>query len=125
MMLLDTHVAIELVLGGDRLGDRLLEDVVRGPVLLSAVSTWEVTIKRRLGKLALPATWADEVWASGVRGLPLLAEHTLRIGEVDLPHADPFDRALVTQALVEGVPFVTGDRQILAAGLPFVRDARA
>jgi hypothetical protein len=32
---------------------------------------------------------------------------------------------LLTQAHVEGVPFYTWDRQILAAGLPFVRDARA
>jgi PIN domain nuclease of toxin-antitoxin system len=49
----------------------------------------------------------------------------LSIAEIDgLPHADPFDR-LLTQAKVEGLDFSPWDRAILAADLPFVRDARA
>lgn len=55
---------------------------------------------------------------------PLL-DHVLSIAEIDgLPHADPFDR-LLTQAKVEGLDFSPWDRAILAADLPFVRDARA
>jgi PIN domain nuclease of toxin-antitoxin system len=46
------------------------------------------------------------------RVLPVESAHVL--AEFGLPrhHRDPFDRLLIAQAQVEGVPFVTGDEQI-------------
>jgi PIN domain nuclease of toxin-antitoxin system len=40
----------------------------------------------------------------------------------DLPpyHRDPFDRLLIAQALVEGLPIATGDRRFAAYGVQIV-----
>ena len=41
-----------------------------------------------------------------------------------LSRHDPFDRAILGQARVEGLRFVTADARLLALGLGFVDDAR-
>ena len=125
-MLVDTHVVLELLLAGGRLGPRAYDAVAGEQVFVSTVSVWEIAIKRRLGKLPVPSGWETAVQESGFRSLPMLAEHASAIGEVEgLKHEDPFDRLLLSQARIEGLDFWTGDRAILAAGLPYVRDARS
>lgn len=124
-MLLDTHLLVEVMLGGNRIGASTTAELHRSMVLMSTVSVWELAIKERLGKIELPRDWPDVLGNSGFQTLPLLAEHAARIGEVTgLTHEDPFDRVLLTQARVEGLPFYTADRAILAAGLQNVHDAR-
>lgn len=124
-MLLDSHVALAALRDESRLGARTRSRLESDTVFVSAASTWELTIKVRTGRLEFTQPLGQMLAESGFRHLPVLVEHGLRIGEVEgLPHGDPFDRLLLTQALVEGVDFLTWDRQILATGLPFVRDAR-
>lgn len=124
-MLIDTHVLVDLLGAATRTGGATRERVRSELVFVSAASTWELTIKSRTGKLNLPPSLDEAIRESGLRQLPILVEHTLRIGDIEgLPNADPFDRLLLTQARVEGLDFLTWDRAILAAGLPFVRDAR-
>lgn len=113
-ILLDTHVVLWALSEPHRLG--AYRDVVEDPAttrLLSAVVTWEVAIKVGLGRLDVPQpvrAWAqravDDLAASP---LPVTVEHTL--GVVDLPplHRDPFNRLLVAQAQVLGVPLLTAD----------------
>lgn len=125
-MLLDSHVLLAVLRDETRLGEQTRQALGYEFVLVSAVSCWELTIKARAGRLEFTEPLGRMIDESGFRHLPVLVEHTLRIGEVEgLPHGDPFDRLLLTQAHVEGVPFYTWDRDILAAELPFVRDARA
>ncbi|MGL5867058.1 MAG: type II toxin-antitoxin system VapC family toxin [Dermatophilaceae bacterium] len=125
-MLLDSHVALAVMRDESRIGPRTRAIIEADQTIFSAASTWELTIKVRTGRLEFTEPLGRMLVESGFRHLPVLVEHTLRIGEVEgLPHADPFDRLLLAQALVERVDFLTWDRQILAAGLPFVRDARA
>ncbi|MGL5911029.1 MAG: type II toxin-antitoxin system VapC family toxin [Phycicoccus sp.] len=125
-MLLDSHVVLAALTDHPRMGASTRERIDREVAFVSAVTAWELTIKAKSGRFRPHRPLAQLVAESGFRHLPVLVEHGLRIGEVEgLPHADPFDRLLLTQALVERVDFLTWDRQILAAGLPFVRDARA
>ena len=124
-MLLDSHVVLDLLEGWDRTGPRTRAEVQERQVFVSAATTWELSIKSRAGRLRINGDLAVGIDRAGFSQLPILQEHTLRIGDIEgLPHADPFDRLLLTQARVEGLDFVTWDRAILAAGLPFVRDAR-
>lgn len=82
-------------------------------LLLSAASTWEIAIKHGLGKLHLsgPAEIVipDMMNATQVTPLPVLHSHTLRVAELPSYHRDPFDRLLVAQAQLEGVPIMTAD----------------
>jgi PIN domain nuclease of toxin-antitoxin system len=83
---------------------------------LSSVSLWEIAIKVNTGKLDLPKN-ADFFRTQMAkffidRVLPVEATHAF--AEFTLPrhHRDPFDRMLIAQAHVEGLPFITNDEQI-------------
>jgi len=90
--------------------------------LLSACTLFEVAIKSSLGKLEVPTEWAEELMAEGFSLLPISIAHAqayrgLPYVKVDgSTFRDPFDRLLVAQAEVEGLPIVTRDPAILAHG---------
>lgn len=122
--LLDSHVLLWLLDGAPALGPRSRQAIVEASVVhVSAVSRWELRLKSALGKLDLPPSFDDEVAAAGLVDLPLNAPHTTGLDLSVLPHRDPFDLMLVTQARVEGLTFLTADRAILAAW-PQAADAR-
>ncbi len=84
-------------------------------VYLSAVSAWEISIKRALGRLDL----RDEEFLYGLREsgfteLSVTVEHSLAAGNLPLHHRDPFDRMLIAQATTEGLRLVTHDRTLSA-----------
>ena len=82
-------------------------------IFLSVVSTWEIAVKYALGKLALPeppATFIPSRRARyGIRQLPLEEESALWVVRLPRLHADPFDRMLVCQAIVNGMAILTPD----------------
>jgi PIN domain nuclease of toxin-antitoxin system len=73
---------------------------------------WEIVIKRALGKVDIPAKWADALADEPFRRMPLPWEHALEVRNLPDIHRDPFDRLLVAQAKVEDLTFVTGDTNI-------------
>jgi len=89
-------------------------------VVVSAISAWEIAIKRALGKVELKDP--VEVIAARYGFLPLPA--TVRQGdllrELPLHHSDPFDRLLIVQALEEGLTILTADRQFELYRVPVV-----
>jgi PIN domain nuclease of toxin-antitoxin system len=102
------------VAGDARLSRRArwtLEDPRCEPYL-SAASVWEMAIKVALGRLRLPAPVPDYVEAklrAGFRALPIEWPHAAAVASLQRHHRDPFDRLLVAQALLEGLPLLTGD----------------
>ncbi len=120
-MLLDTHVVLWWIQGDV---SRLSDDVVArlsspgAEITISAVVLWEAAIKRGLGKLdpPLPDLLAL-LRATGVRILPITAEHADRVGTLPSIHRDPFDRLLVAQAQAEGLPIVSADPLLGAYGV--------
>jgi PIN domain nuclease of toxin-antitoxin system len=114
-VLVDTHVWLWMLTTPDRIPERARSVVGDGAVevLVSAASAWEIAIKHQLGKLPLPEAPAHYVpsrlAASGCTGLAVEHVHVLRTGLLPLHHRDPFDRVLVAQAQVLGVPLVSGD----------------
>jgi len=115
--LVDTHVWLWMQVDPARIGARalgLIED--RATVLfLSAASSWEISIKFRLGKLHLPKPPAvyvpDRMRRSATHPLPVEHDHALRVAELPVHHRDPFDRLLVAQAQALDIPIVTADDQ--------------
>ena len=118
-MLLDTHVLVWLLEGDERLGAGARDALVQAhAVHVSAASLWEVAIKVELGRMQAPDDLPGLVSRSGLQHLPVTGEHAWAVRGVELPHRDPFDRLLLAQASVEGLPLVTADRAILGADLP-------
>lgn len=119
-ILIDTQAWLWMLAAPERLRPAtraLLEDPSH-ELLLSAASIWEMAIKSGLGKLTLPgdpeAVVPDMMERSGVTPLPVHASHALRVASLPPHHRDPFDRLLVAQAQLEGVPVLTADRAFLA-----------
>ena len=117
-MLLDTCAFLWIASGAPELSSRARE-IFRNPdndVYLSAVSTWEISVKHGLGQLPLPGP--PETYIPGLRqrhGIEPLAlneEATLYLGRLPSLHRDPFDRMLVCQAIVEGMAILTPDELI-------------
>jgi PIN domain nuclease of toxin-antitoxin system len=110
-LLVDTHVLLWWLGDDPALSDRA-RDAIAGPTtqpLVSAASVWEIAIKRSLGKLEAPDDLPEIITAEGFAWLPVGPGHAWRVRALPLHHRDPFDRILVAQALVEGLPLVTAD----------------
>ena len=90
--------------------------LVRDPdnrVFLSSASAWEIAIKYAAGKLKLPEHPERFVPAMrGERGIESLAideESALHASRLPSLHRDPFDRLLVSQAILHGMTILTPD----------------
>jgi PIN domain nuclease of toxin-antitoxin system len=113
-LLLDTHLLLWAAGEPKRLSKqtRALIDNPENELLFSAVSLWEVAIKRGLGRddFKVDARLLRRgLLDNGYTELPIVSDHV--VGAESLPslHKDPFDRILVAQATVEGVTLLTID----------------
>lgn len=118
-ILLDTHTLLWAADGDPRLsaaaaviiGDRSQE------LLFSAVSALEIVMKHAGGRLELPddaRAWIHtRVQAFGLIELPITVDHAIEAGVLPKHHRDPWDRLLVAQARIEGVPILTADPMLL------------
>ena len=81
-------------------------------VFISAVSAWEIEIKRALGKLVAPDDLEVQARALRFTELPLHIRHVRAIATLPPLHRDPFDRMLIAQAVVDGLVLITADKAI-------------
>jgi PIN domain nuclease of toxin-antitoxin system len=114
--LVDTSVLIHSLIAQSKLNHRainLLTDS-SSELYLSAVSSWEITIKVGTGKLVLPEKPAEFVTRAMrtmfLRSLDITHIHALAVDALPDHHRDPFDRMLIAQALAEGMILLTRDR---------------
>jgi PIN domain nuclease of toxin-antitoxin system len=114
-LLIDAHALIWYV-DQDHLLSRKAHAASTDPandLLLSAGSIWEIAIKAGLKKLALSQPfrpWMEKAIADlGVVVVPITVEHADVQAGLPNHHRDPFDRLLVAQAQVEGLPIVSVD----------------
>lgn len=114
-LLLDTQALLWFLLDDSRLSEKALANMVDtdGLIFVSPASLWEIAIKIRLGKYALPipfATfWDEQLLTNDFTLLPISVAHTARVINLPFHHRDPFDRLIIAQSLVQGVPVVSSD----------------
>lgn len=80
--------------------------------VVSAVTIWEVAIKRRLGKLDAPDDLLPQLEGAGVELLAVSARHADLVASLPPHHRDPFDRLLVAQAMLESIGLVSEDKEL-------------
>jgi PIN domain nuclease of toxin-antitoxin system len=86
-------------------------------VYFSAVSVWELEIKRARGKLTLPEDWSSGIEERGFLELAVTSKHATASARLPWHHQDPFDRMLIAQAQIQGLRFVSRDRVAAAYGV--------
>lgn len=89
-------------------------------VFISAVSCWEIAIKRGLGKLQAPADLETVIAQCGFVELKISMSHALRTETLPQHHRDPFDRMLIAQADCESATLVSHDRIFEQYGIPLI-----
>lgn len=113
-LLLDTHLLLWAAGEPTRLSRKargLLADP-ENELLFSVASLWEISIKRGLGRADFkvePRLLRRGLVDNGYSELAITSDHVVAIDALPPIHKDPFDRALVAQASVEGIMLLTSD----------------
>ena len=122
-VILDTH-ALLWWLSDDRRLIKAARATIADPentILVSAVSAWEIAIKKALGKLSAPDDLADQVRSGGFSELPITIADGMLAGALPPHHDDPFDRMLVAQAQRSGLTVMTRDPTFPSYGIAVVK----
>lgn len=112
--LLDTHAFLWFNQGAPQLSAKardLIENT-QNDMLVSMASLWEIAIKNSLGKMELDGGFEavmDYVTKNNFEILYITYEHTRQQNQLPFIHKDPFDRMMVSQALVEEIDLISND----------------
>ena len=115
--LVDTQLLLWNVYGSRKLParvSRLFRDG-RHRFFYSAASLWEIAIKAARGREdfhADPGAIRDALDANGFHELPVTGQHAVALASLPPIHADPFDRMLIAQAIVEPMALITSDARL-------------
>jgi PIN domain nuclease of toxin-antitoxin system len=113
-LLLDTQVLLWAAGGSQSLSAaaRALIDDAANELYFSAASLWEVVIKSALGRADFTVNARQlrrGLLDNNYIELPIQSEHVVAVDMLPSIHKDPFDRILISQALVEGIVLLTAD----------------
>lgn len=113
-LLLDTHTFLWWVSDWEQISESARTAIADpgNEVFVSAVSGWEIGIKKAKGRLVAPDNLAAVVEEKRFEHLPLTFAHAERAAALPPHHTDPFDRVLIAQAQAEGLVLVTRDSRM-------------
>lgn len=110
MFLLDTHVLLWWL--ADIELSQETKELIGNPqtkVMISSATTWEIAIKKNIGKLEAPEDLENQININNFIALPIQINHSIHAGQLASYHNDPFDRMLIAQANIEGLTLITRD----------------
>ena len=118
-LLLDTHAFVWCLSDVPRLAEGARNAIAdpRNDVFVSAVTGWEIFVKRATGRMTAPDNLLAVVEERGFIHLPLTFHHAEQAGNLPMHHRDPVDRMLIAQAQAEGLVLVTRDAVIPLYGI--------
>lgn len=122
-LLLDTHALLWWIAGDGSLGRDAAAAISdrTNQIFVSAASAWEIATKFRIGRLPEAKLVAQEmsgqIASEGFMELPVTVAHAQCAGALPGPLRDPFDRMLIAQSIVEGMPLVSNERRFDRCGV--------
>ena len=127
-LLIDTHLAIWVVTGDERLsaGARELIEGAGNAVFVSVAYSWEIAIKHRLARNPedMPISGDEavrELEDAGFEILPVLAAHATAVDGLATMRGDPFHLLLLAQARSEPMRLVTHDARLASYDSSIIR----
>ena len=123
--ILDTHALIWLIESSPKISSKIKKEM-KNPsnlIFLSSVSLWEIAIKTGLGKLELKMPFIKLLKDLKNTNINILQiENSYLTGLSVLPkiHKDPFDRLIISTAIIENLTIVTADENIRKYGVSCV-----
>ncbi len=113
-ILIDTHIFLWWLKEPSHLKKKELK-LLENPdhtIYVSAVTSWEIIIKKALKKLVFQGDIKKAVADNFFKELPVSFEHTMQLEKLPPLHQDPFDRLLIAQSQHEDFYFMTHDQKI-------------
>ena len=119
--LLDTNVLLWVASNPQRIPSKIMAELLDldTPNYFSVISIWEVAIKSALNKpdfqydaVQLRLGLLTNRWEE----LNFTGDHAAAVTTLPMLHRDPFDRALIAQAISEGLTLITSDEKMGAYG---------
>ena len=113
-VLIDTHTFLWFVAGSMDLSEtakKLIKNE-NNSVYISIASLWEISIKTAIGKLQITDSYEtviNDVIENDISILPINFAHTVMQNKLPFHHRDPFDRIIVSQAIVENMNLISRD----------------
>jgi len=113
-LLLDTHTLIWFFEGSDELGKNAIQNIEneKNTCFVSIVSIWEIAIKLSIKKMEMKIDFDklnSLIWENSFELLPIKFEHSKELINLPFHHKDPFDRMIISQAIVEKMPIISKD----------------
>ncbi|MDQ3633502.1 MAG: type II toxin-antitoxin system VapC family toxin [Acidobacteriota bacterium] len=112
--LIDTNIFLWFVSNAKELSQTAKDFIEDGnnEIFLSIASLWEISIKNSLGKLTINGKYEsviDDVNDNSIQILPINFAHTVEQNRLNFHHRDPFDRIIISQAIVENINLISAD----------------
>jgi PIN domain nuclease of toxin-antitoxin system len=117
--LLDTHTFLWWVADAPQLSEPAKNFIVNpnNQIFFSVASAWEIIIKVGTGKLTIPEAPNNyinsRVTDNRFEILPIELNHVFQVTNLPDLHRDPFDRIIIAQSQVTGMPILTIDRLVV------------
>jgi len=114
-ILLDTHTFLFAISEPASLPPRL-RNLLFDPAIerwVSVVTHWEIATKVSIGRLDMPtdpAFYVRQIANLRAQTLTVNLQHSLGMHALAMHHRDPFDRLLISQAIVENLTLASRDR---------------
>lgn len=118
--LLDTHAAVWMLEGSDKLGTRARAATeAEEAVAIAGISLLEIALLAKRGAIELKPSLEVglSAFAEKLVVIPLDALIAADAVSLNMPQRDPFDRVIAATARVCGLTLITKDRQIVDAGV--------
>jgi len=110
-LLLDTNVLLRFLYEPRKLSRSAVRRIEsERAVYVSTISIFEITIKASKRKLHIDCDQLEAgLIEAGLHPLSFTMRHAVRVHDIAPAHPDPFDRALLAQALTEPMYLLTTD----------------
>ena len=114
-LLIDTQILIWLIIDTQKIPKNIHNFLnnTENEIFVSSVSIWEMAIKISIKKLILPFEVKNiikEIKNMNMNILDISSNHLIKVADLPFHHKDPFDRLIISQAIIENLPVITSDK---------------
>jgi len=114
-ILIDTHIFLWMLSCPEKLNEKRRYELEfrSNEIFLSAMSIAELMNKHSTGKINIDFDPIEMAPKTGVEIMSFSGVEAMLLGQLPLHHKDPFDRMIIAQSLVNGLPVMSDDPKFL------------
>jgi PIN domain nuclease of toxin-antitoxin system len=114
-ILIDTHIFLWMLAYPEKIYEKRRFELESrsNEIFLSAMSVAELMIKHSIGKIHIdfnPLLMAEK---TGIEIISFSGPAAAMLGQLPMHHRDPFDRMIIAQSIVNGLPVMSDDAKFL------------